>query len=334
MHAGVHEYGETYSARNSYSVCCGKQMMNHTPVLVPEVLQYLLYEGTELIFDGTVGSGGHADAILSANPNIRLIGVDRDPAALRIASDRLARYGKRVRLVRSVFSDLDRVLAGEGMVDGVFLDLGVSSMQLDQPVRGFSHRGNGPLDMRMESRGPTAREWIETTDVEELARALRKYGEVRRAKTIARSIKKAADTGELNSTGDLKAAVKRVSGAGGSTAALSRVFQAIRICLNSELDMLESILGRLFDFVNPSGRIVIISYHSLEDRAVKSFFRKESSRCTCAPGPPVCVCGQVPRVHVLTRRVIKPSSAEIDENSRCRSARMRAAEVLGPRSKS
>lgn len=323
------EYRQARFATYLHSTYRGKQTMNHTPVMVSEVLRYLLHDDSKTILDGTVGAGGHSQAILDANPQIQIIAVDRDPTALQIASDHLARYGTRVRLVRGLYSDLPRVLEESGSVDGVFLDLGVSSMQLDESARGFSHGSGGPLDMRMGPDVPTAKEWIESNGVDELALVLRRFGEIRRAKMTARKIKEAAHAGTMNTTADLRAAVERVHGAGAPPSVLSRVFQALRIRVNSELDILASFLERVLDVVNRSGRIVIISYHSLEDRAVKSFFRTESSGCLCPPGTPVCVCGHTPRVRVLTRRVVKSSAAEIEKNPRSRSARLRAVEVIG-----
>jgi 16S rRNA (cytosine1402-N4)-methyltransferase len=223
---------------------------------------------------------------------------------------------------------LDHVLEDSDSVDGVFLDLGVSSMQLDESIRGFSYAVDGPLDMRMGPDGLTAKDLIENSDADELALILRRYGEVRRAKVIARKIKEASEKGGMTTTADLKSSVERVLGAGASPSALSRVFQAIRIRVNSELENLDSFLKNVPGVVNCSGRIVIISYHSLEDRAVKSFFRQESSGCLCPPETPVCVCGQEPKLRVLTRRVVKSSAGEIAGNPRSRSARLRAAEII------
>ena len=311
----------------------GGRSMEHTSVLVREVPQYLLHEDSKIILDGTVGAGGHAQAILEHHSGVQLIGVDRDPTALHIAADHLARFGNRVRLVRGVFPDLDDFLAEVGRVDGVLLDLGFSSMQLDDPSRGFSYSANGELDMRMGTDGTPVREWIAQADATEITATLRRYGEVRRAKRIARAIKEAADTDAMRSTADLKAAIERALGAGAKPSELSRVFQAFRIQVNGELDLLDRFLATVLDHVNPSGRIVIISYHSLEDRAVKMFCKLESATCVCPPGAPVCSCGHVPRVRVLTRRVVKPSPEEVATNVRARSARLRAVEVIGTREK-
>jgi len=302
--------------------------MEHRPVLVPEVLDLLLLERTKVVLDGTVGAGGHAQAILEHHSGVHLIGVDRDPTALRSAADRLTQFGNRVSLVRGVFANLDDILPGGGCVDGVLLDLGVSSMQLDDPARGFSYMADGALDMRMGDQGLRAEEWIAQSDAAEIATALRRFGEVRRAKKIARVIKERSDEGAMHTTGDLKAAVERAVGSGASPSELSRVFQAVRIQVNGELEMLDRFLTTVFDHVNPGGRVVVISYQSLEDRAVKSFFKLESATCVCPPGVPVCACGHTPRIRVLTRRVVKPSKEEVATNVRSRSARLRAAETL------
>jgi len=305
-----------------------ERAMEHTPVMVSEVLDYLLHDHPGLILDGTVGAGGHAEELLSRHSGVRLIGVDRDPTALRLAGDRLARFGDRVRLVHGVFSDFSAALEDGERVDGVLLDLGVSSMQLNRPERGFSHSSAGLLDMRMDRTGTTAREWLESTDEAEIAVTLRRNGEVRRARRIARWIKIAATAGELDTTAGLRAAVERALGPTASVGELSRVFQAVRIHVNDELGMLDRFLDGIIDRVKVGGRIVIISYHSLEDRAVKSFFKLQSATCVCPPGSPICVCAHSPALRVLTRRVVKPSAQEIAANVRSRSARLRAAEVI------
>lgn len=307
----------------------GRRTMEHTPVMVSEVLEFLLHDKSKVILDGTVGAGGHAEAILDRHSGVNLVGVDRDPTSLRSASDRLARFGKRARLVRGVFPDLDTILAGVGKVDGALLDLGLSSLQLDDPSRGFSYAADGELDMRMGPEGRSAREWIESADTAEIAAVLRRYGEVRQAKRIARAIEEASVNGSMRTTGDLKAAVERAIGARATPSELSRVFQAIRIRVNDELGLLDRFLDNILDHMNPSGRIVIVSYHSLEDRAVKLFFKVASATCVCPPGTPICNCGYTPRIRVLTRRVVRPSSGEVAANVRSRSARLRAAEVLG-----
>jgi 16S rRNA (cytosine1402-N4)-methyltransferase len=306
----------------------GGRVMDHIPVMAAEVLSHLIHKNTELVIDGTVGAGGHAQAILESRSDIRLIGVDRDPTALHIASDRLARFGNRVRLVRGVFPDIGSFLSSNERADGILIDLGLSSMQLDDPGRGFSYSAEGLLDMRMDPEGSPLSDWLAAATEADIARVLRRYGEVTRAGRIARRIREAARLGDLNTTLDLKNAAEKALGAGVKPSELSRIFQAFRVHVNRELELLDGFLAVCIDHLKPGGRIVIISYHSLEDRAVKIFFKTESAICICPPGLPVCACGHKPRLRVLTRRVVKPSAAEIAANSRARSARLRAAEVV------
>ncbi len=300
----------------------------HVPVLVDAVLRFLIRPETRIVFDGTVGAGGHAAAILESRDDIELIAMDRDPRALALARRRLERYGSRVRLVEGVFADVDRVLAGVGRVDGVLLDLGVSSMQLDSPERGFSYRSEGPLDMRMSGDLRSARTLIDELDVGRLAGILREYGEVRRPRRVASAIRRAAEAGEMVTTGDLRAAVARALGGRADPAELSRVFQALRIAVNRELDQLDAFLERIPDRIRPGGRVVVIAYHSLEDRRVKTVFRRESRDCICPPHVPVCACGHRARIRVLTRHPVRPDVDEVARNPRARSARLRAAERL------
>jgi 16S rRNA (cytosine1402-N4)-methyltransferase len=337
----MREYAQEYSGwpetagggkgrRDTNPANNGGRTMKHTPVMVSQVLTYLPQKKLRIVLDGTVGAGGHAEALLESHSGLQLIGVDRDPTALRLARDRLARFGNRVRLIQGLYSDLGTILSGVGRVDGVLLDLGLSSMQLDEPARGFSYSSEGQLDMRMSQAGRTAGEWLQGAEVTEVATVLRRYGEIRQAKRIARVIKAAVDAGDVRSTTDIRAAVERALGATVKPADLSRVFQAIRIHVNDELELLEQFLGSILDFMNPGGRIVVISYHSLEDRAVKSFFKIQSATCICPPGTPVCTCARSPALRVLTPRVVKPSDVEVAANARSRSAKLRAAEVLRP----
>jgi 16S rRNA (cytosine1402-N4)-methyltransferase len=231
-----------------------------------------------------------------------------------------------VTLAQGLYCDLDAVLAPGRRVDGILLDLGISSPQIDEPARGFAHGAPGPLDMRMAHSGETAAELIARSGADEIARWLREYGEVRHARRVAAVVRSAADSGAMNSTADLRAAVVAAIGHGASPAELSRVFQAVRIAVNRELEHLRAFLGRALDHLNPGGRLVIISYHSLEDRMVKEFLRDASATCVCPPSVPVCVCGRVPRVRMITRRAVGPLHDELARNPRSRSARLRAAE--------
>ena len=218
--------------------------MRHLPVMVDEVVRYLVHERTRVVMDGTVGFGGHAEAILRECPGVRLIGVDRDATALEAAASRLSAYADRVSLVRGLYSDFDHVLAGVGKVDGVLLDLGVSSPQLDDPARGFGHSANGPLDMRMGREGETAAELLARLDADQIASLLRELGEVRQPRRVARAIRAAVDAGTLSTTSELRAAVVAALGRGVAPAELSRVFQAVRIAVNRELDILRAVPRR------------------------------------------------------------------------------------------
>jgi 16S rRNA (cytosine1402-N4)-methyltransferase len=271
-----------------------------------------------VVLDGTVGLGGHAEALLRARADLRLVGLDRDPAALEAAARRLAPFAQRVVLVRGRYGDLDTALGPVGKVDGVLLDLGVSSPQIDDPRRGFS-------------QGETAAELLARSDAGEIERWLREYGEVPRARRVARSIRAAVDAGAMATTADLRNAVTSALGRGAAPADLSRVFQAVRIALNGELDDLRRFLERVLDWLQPGGRLVIVSYHSLEDRMVKQFLRDAAAACVCPPAVPVCVCGRVPRVRLLSRRALRPGAEELERNPRARSARLRAAETLAPK---
>jgi 16S rRNA (cytosine1402-N4)-methyltransferase len=302
--------------------------MDHVPVMVREVTRYLLHERSRLVLDGTLGCGGHSQAILAANPGVSIIGVDPDGQALRCAEQTLEMYGDRVRFVRGSYADLSSAVAPGEKLDGALLDLGVSSLQIDEPARGFSYLNDGPLDMRMSASGPTAAEFIDTTSETELFRMLKHFGEVTRPGRIARSIKNASAEGRLSTTGELKQAVNDALRGNAAPALLSKVFQAIRIALNGELENIKRFTESILDHTNADARLVFISYHSLEDSLVKEFLRREGSGCLCPASTPVCVCGHEPSVDVLTRRVVKPSPGEISSNPRARSAKLRAARVL------
>lgn len=302
--------------------------MDHVPVMVREVTRYLLHERSRLVLDGTLGCGGHSQAILDASPDVSIIGVDPDGQALQKAKQVLGVYGERVRLVQASYADLGAVVAPGERLDGALLDLGVSSLQIDEPSRGFSYSKDGPLDMRMSGSGSTAAELIETTSETELARMLKQYGEVTRPAKIARSIKTASNEGRLSTTFSLKEAVDDALSGSAAPGLLSKVFQAIRIALNGELENIRRFLDSILDHANADARLVFISYHSLEDSLIKEFFRRESRACLCPAVSPVCVCDHEPSVEILTRHVVKSSDEEIAENPRSRSAKLRAARVL------
>jgi 16S rRNA (cytosine1402-N4)-methyltransferase len=303
----------------------------HVPVLTQEVVQHLTTGRGGTLVDGTVGLGGHAEALLLADPDVRVVGIDRDPHALERATERLRRFGNRVDLVHGNYADLSGHLArlGLGPVDGMLLDLGVSSMQLDDPERGFSLRADGPLDMRMDpSRGPTAAEWLATTGVDDIARVISQYGEERYARRIARAIEAARGRSPLQTTSQLVEVVHRaVPGVyfAQRIDPATRTFQALRIAVNGELVALEQGLREGFQALALGGAFVAISFHSLEDRIVKTFFRERAAACVCPPDFPECRCGKKVEAEILTRKPIIPSGLEIQSNPRARSAKLRAA---------
>ncbi|MBI4721071.1 MAG: 16S rRNA (cytosine(1402)-N(4))-methyltransferase RsmH, partial [Chitinivibrionia bacterium] len=301
------------------------------PVMVTEVIRLLLHQESKLVLDGTVGCGGHAEAVLDADPRVALIGIDRDETALEEARNRLRRFGGRVSLEKGSYADLESILGrpGGGMkLDGILLDLGLSTLQLADSARGFSHQTDGPLDMRMGGDGPTARQVIAQSSVEALAEAIGTYGEVRRSRAIARAIKEAHREGAMETTFDLRNAVERALGHAAAPSTLSQVFQAIRILVNRELANIRAFLEDVFGYVNRGARMVFISYHSLEDREIKQFMRRESAGCLCPPAAPACVCNHTAAIASLTKRAVRPPKDEIARNPRARSARLRAAQVL------
>jgi 16S rRNA (cytosine1402-N4)-methyltransferase len=303
---------------------------NHIPVLCADVVRFLAGRGGILV-DGTIGLGGHAEALLAADPAARLVGIDRDPHALERARERLACFGNRVQLVHGSFADLDDHLArlGARPVNGVLLDLGVSSMQLDDASRGFSLRADGPLDMRMDpTLGATAADWLAIVDVRDLERVLATYGEERYARRIARAIETARGHGPIRTTAELVDVIHRaVPGVyfAEKIDPATRTFQALRIAVNGELEALERGLEKGFAALAEDGVLVVISFHSLEDRRVKTFLRERAAACTCPPDLPECRCGKKVEAQILTRKPIVASPTEIAANPRSRSAKLRAA---------
>lgn len=300
----------------------------HRPALVAEVLEFLRPERGGLYVDGTVGGGGHGAAILERSDEARLVGADRDPGALVLARERLSRFGERVRLVLADYADLaaEAELA-PGSVAGVLLDLGVSSHQVDDAARGFTFRRGAPLDMRMSGPGgggPTAADLLNTASEAELARIFREYGEERRARALASGVVRRRCARALETSDDLVAVLSVVLGRSPSAREKARIFQALRIAVNRELESLEAGLPRLRETLAPGGVMVVISYHSLEDRLVKTAFREWSCGCACPPDFPVCRCGRRSLGEVLTRGVVRPGAAEVVANPRVRSARLRA----------
>jgi len=309
----------------------------HQPVLAEEVVTMLAAAPGSLQIDATVGGGGHAERVLAAtDPDGRLLGLDADGAAIARVRARLEpRFGDRLRLRQSNFRELATVApeAGFGAVDGCLFDLGLSGFQLADPDRGFAFRTGGPLDMRFDvSRGVPAAELLATLDTAELTALFRRYGEEPFAGRIARAIVEARRTAPVRTAEALAALVEQVAPrrAPGRRRIhpATRVFQALRIAVNEELDALQAGLAAAVELLRPGGRLVVLSYHSLEDRIVKRFFQAERRGCTCPPELPVCACGRLPRLRLVTPKGIVPSAAEIAGNPRARSARLRAAERL------
>lgn len=306
---------------------------DHQPVMVEEVLHFLAPAPHRTYVDATVGAGGHAEAILrSVGGRCRVVGLDHDPSALRRASYNLAPYGDAVRLLRGSFADLPSLLAGEGRegVDGLLLDLGMSSMQVDDASRGFSFRREGPLDMRMDPDAPlTAAEVVNTYDVDDLTRVLRVYGEERHARRIARAIVEARRKAPIRTTTALAEICEAAYPQRGRRAhPARRTFQALRIEVNRELDALEEALRTVPDLLAPGGRVVVLSYHSLEDKLTKRVFSEFGEPRPQLPGLPPPP-GETGKLAVLTRGAVLPSEVEVGRNPRASSARLRAAERLG-----
>jgi 16S rRNA (cytosine1402-N4)-methyltransferase len=299
----------------------------HVPVLRREIVELLERGPGDVILDATVGLGGHAEAILMALPRARLVGLDVDAAALAIAAERLRPFGDRVRLVHGSYARLDEHLrdAGHAAASGIVLDLGVSSLQIDNEQRGFSYLADGPLDMRMDPRtGSTAAEFLAAADATEIARVLRDYGEEPLARPIARAIVERRRKAPLRTTADLADVVNRTVSGRKRISTLARVFQGVRIGLNGELENLATGSRRALGVLAPGSVFAVLSYHSLEDRFVKQLFRRQVEGCVCPPDLPRCGCGFVAEFELLTRRAIRPTAAETDANPRARSARLRA----------
>ncbi len=302
----------------------------HTSVLLGETIENLDIKPEGIYLDGTLGGGGHASAVASRLRGAgRLIGIDQDEDAIAAAGERLKPYGERVTLIRDNYANAVEALAGIGIygVDGIVLDLGVSSYQLDNEERGFSYRYDTALDMRMDRRQSlSAKEIINGYPEAELVRILRDYGEEKFAKNIAKHIVAARRNKPLETTGELNEIIKaaipaKMRAVGGHPS--KRTFQAVRIECNRELEALKSSLDGLIALLNPGGRICVITFHSLEDRIVKSAFRKNENPCTCPPDFPVCVCGKVSKGTVITKKPILPTEREMEENSRAKSAKLR-----------
>ena len=307
----------------------------HIPVLPAEVLRFLAPRSGGIYLDGTLGGGGHAALVLDASgPDGILIGFDQDAEALAAAHTKLAPYGERVRLIHKNFAGLAEVVSGLGFtgIDGFLLDLGVSSHQLDSGQRGFSFQQDAPLDMRMNTGcGETAADLVNTLSEAELTRIIREYGEERWAKRIAAFIVRARTEAPIATTARLVDIIKGAIPRGAWEERLhpaTRTFQALRIAVNDELGSLERGIAAGLSLLNKGGRGVVISFHSLEDRLVKNTFRGLAQGCICPKSLPRCVCNAVPQVKVLTGKPVTAGDAEVRENPRARSAKLRAVEKL------
>ncbi len=304
-------------------------VVEHIPVLCEEVLAGLQVRSGGRYIDATLGAGGHAAAILQASdPDGLLLGLDADPEAVSYARERLRVFGQRAVLWVGNFQHLAAVASALGFarVDGILLDLGLSSRQLEDAARGFSFTQEGPLDMRMDpSQGQTAAELVNTLPEGALAELLWQYGEERHSRRIARAI---VATRPVSRTDELAELVARTVGRREKIHPATRTFQALRIAVNKELDALEAALPQARDALKPGGRLAVIAFHSLEDRLVKQFYRRESAECLCPPEVPVCSCEHQATLKEVTRKPIRPSDEEVAQNPRSRSARLRVAERL------
>lgn len=305
----------------------------HKSVLLEESMEGLQLRPGGIYVDCTLGGGGHSLEILKrTEPDGVLVGLDQDPDALAAAKGRLETYLHRTHLVRSNFSKLPEVLDKLGIeaVDGILYDLGVSSYQLDNPERGFSYMQDAPLDMRMNPEGPvTARDLVNSLSERQMSDIIWRYGEERWAKRIAAFIVKERAVGPIERTGQLVSVIKKAIPAGARREGphpAKRTFQALRIAVNDELDILRQAFTEAVNRLNNGGRICVITFHSLEDRITKVVFKELAAPCTCPPSFPVCVCGKAPLVRVITNRPVEPSETEVEENPRARSARLRVAE--------
>lgn len=307
---------------------------HHVSVLLEECIQGLAIKPEGIYVDGTLGGAGHSSRIAALLTTGRLVGIDRDPVALKAAGERLAPYEDRVSLVHANFCELDSALdsLGIGGVDGILLDLGVSSPQLDDGERGFSYMVDAPLDMRMNSEDSTdARAIVNTWSYEELKRILYDYGEERYAPQIASAICRRRETAPIETTLELVDIIRSAMPASAlreKQHPAKRSFQAIRIAVNDELNSVSKVMQVAIPRLNPGGRLAVITFHSLEDRIVKNAMAAAAKGCTCPPNFPVCVCGKKPQVKLITRKPIVSADAELERNPRARSAKLRICEKL------
>ncbi len=308
------------------------EIIYHVPVLVEQVCTYLITNTSGIYLDGTLGGGGHAEQILTRlSPEALYIGLDRDPQAIAFSRRRLAKF-KNVVFYHGIFTEMEKAMqqAGVTALDGVLLDLGISSYQVDEHERGFTFRSDAILDMRMDPQKQTltAYEILNHYSLDELIRIFRQFGEERRAVCIARQIVKERQLQNIKTSGQLIALIDRCVHGKHAKKSYARIFQALRIAVNQELDLLTEALPMAERFLKKGGRLVVISYHSLEDRIVKNFLKDRANPCICPPELPVCVCGRKPTMKHLKPKVIRPSDSEVAQNPRARSAKMRVGEKL------
>lgn len=310
-------------------------MKEHVPVLYQEIIFYLQPCPGGKYIDGTIGAGGHSAGLLEGSaPDGRVLGLDRDVEAIEFSRNRLVAAGERLALVQTSFAEMDQVARRQGFtaVDGILIDLGFSSRQLASAERGFSFRLDGPLDMRFDTTsGLTAAELLETLDESALSEMLRRYGEVRQNRKVARAILEARPVDTTMQLAELVAQLEtkdRRNKSSGRIHPATKVFQALRIAVNEELEALQKVLPAAVDLLRPGGRLAVISFHSLEDRMVKQFIRQKSRDCVCPPEQPICNCDTRPVLRPVTRKVIRPTDDEVARNPRSRSARLRVAERL------
>lgn len=304
---------------------------SHISVLLNECIEQLNIKPDGIYVDGTAGGGGHSGEIAKRLTTGKLIALDKDPDAICVLNERLAQY-KTAQVVKSDFSKVADVMADLNIngIDGMLLDLGVSSHQLDTAERGFSFHKDAPLDMRMSQEGLSAKDLVNTYTAEEIAKILWEYGEEKFSRNIARAIVKAREIKPIETTGEfvevIKSAMPAAAMRDGHPA--RRSFQAIRIAVNGELDVLKSVIESAFELLNKGGRLCIITFHSLEDGIVKRSFQAYTKGCTCPPDFPICVCGKTPRAKLPVKKPIEPSKEELEVNQRSRSARLRVIEKL------
>jgi 16S rRNA (cytosine1402-N4)-methyltransferase len=307
----------------------------HVSVLLRETIDLVDPEPGDVIVDATLGLGGHSREILERQPEARLIGLDQDTDAIEIAKRNLEAFGDRVTIVQTNFVNIRGTLSELGIdaVNGIMADLGVSSLQFDSETRGFSFRFDAPLDMRMDAEGeyPTAAELLQTLSQEEIANTIYQFGEERFSRRIARRIVERREAGNpVATTRELAELVERAvpRSKKDKIHPATRTFQALRIAVNNELGVLENFLSDSVESLAPGGRLAVISFHSLEDRIVKQAFLKLSGRCQCPPRLPICQCGAVKKVEILTKKPVVPTETELSENPRSRSAKLRAVRKL------